>query len=143
MDGLLLSGGADMDPARYGRPNQGSREIEPDRDELEVEAWRVSAERDVPVLGICRGFQVLNVLAGGSLLQDVPGHAGPGWGDGPALRHPLRLASGTRLARILVPTNVGGGTLSVNSYHHQAVRRSDLGTGLVASAWAASAEGDI
>ena len=143
MDGLLLAGGADMDPGRYGQSNQGSHEIEPERDALEIEAWSAARERSAPVFGICRGFQVMNVLMGGTLLQDVGGHAGPGWGDGPALRHPLRLASGSRLARILHPSNAGGGVLSVNSYHHQAVRRSDLADGLVAAAWSPSPVGDI
>jgi gamma-glutamyl-gamma-aminobutyrate hydrolase PuuD len=143
MQGLVLAGGADVDPARYGRPNDGSRGVEPERDELEAEAWALAADRDLPVLGICRGIQAMNVFMGGTLLQDVHGHAGPGWGEGPALRHPLRLVSGTRLARILVPTNVGGGVLSVNSYHHQAIRRADLAPGLRASAWATSVEGDL
>jgi len=143
MDGLLLAGGTDMDPSRYGQPNQGSRDLEPERDALETEAWNVAAEQATPVFGICRGFQVINVLMGGKLLQDVAGHAGPAWGDGPALRHPLRLAPGSRLARILSPSNVGGGVVSVNSYHHQAVGRSDLADGLVAAGWSPSPVGDI
>ena len=57
--------------------------------------------------------------------------------------HPVRVAPGTRLARILFPTNAGGGVLRVNSYHHQAVRASDLATGLVANAWASSPAGDL
>jgi putative glutamine amidotransferase len=143
MDGLLLAGGADLDPTRYGQPNQGSHDLEPERDELEADAWRVAAERATPVFGICRGFQVINVLMGGRLLQDVAGHSGPAWGDGPALRHPLRLAAGSRLARILSPTNAGGGVLAVNSYHHQAVRRQDLAEALVAAGWSPSPVGDI
>ena len=62
---------------------------------------------------------------------------------GPALIHPLRIAPGTRLARILFPTNAGGGVLRVNSYHHQAVRAEDLAPGLVANAWASSPAGDL
>jgi putative glutamine amidotransferase len=143
MDGLLLSGGADIDPARYGRPNQGSTSIEPDRDALEAEAWAAAQERGLPVLGVCRGFQAINVLSGGTLVQDVNGHAGSGWGHGPATTHPLRVAPGTRLARLLFPTNARGGVVQVNSYHHQAVRSSDLAPGLVANAWATSAAGDL
>ncbi len=143
MDGLLLAGGADMDPVHYGQPVAGSTGIEPDRDLLEIGAWRAAEARGVPVLGICRGFQVVNVLRGGTLLQHVDGHAGPGYGHGPAKLHPLRVVGGTRLARILFPTNVGGGVLSVNTYHHQAVRASDLAPGLVANAWAASGDGDL
>jgi Predicted glutamine amidotransferases len=143
MDGLLLSGGADLDPAHYGRPNQGSTSIEPDRDVLEAEAWAAAQARAVPVLGLCRGFQAINAFSAGTLLQDVDGHAGPSWGHGPAKRHPLRVAPGTRLARILFPTNARGGVVEVNSYHHQAVRATDLAPGLVASAWANSPAGDL
>ncbi len=143
MDGLLLSGGADLDPARYGRPNQGSTGIEPERDVLEAEAWAAAQARGLPVLGVCRGFQVINVLSGGTLLQDVDGHAGPSWGHGPAATHPLRVAPGTRLARMLFPTNARGGVVQVNSYHHQALRATDLAPGLVANAWAGSPGGDL
>jgi putative glutamine amidotransferase len=143
MDGLLLSGGADIDPARYGRPNEGSVSIEPDRDALEAEAFDLARSRGLPVLGICRGFQSLNVFLGGGLVQDVKGHLGASWGKGPALMHPVRVTPGTRLARILFPTNVGGGVLEVNSYHHQAVRREDLAPDLVASATASSPIGEI
>ena len=82
MDGLLLSGGADIDPARYGQAIDGAREIEPDRDALEAAAWAAAEARGVPVLGICRGLQAMNVFAGGRLRQHVDGHAGNGWGHG-------------------------------------------------------------
>src|SRR6476619_3287100 len=143
MDGLLISGGADLHPDRYGQPSRGSTTIEVDRDALEHEAWTAAQARDVPVLGVCRGFQVINAFSGGTLLQHVDGHQGPRWGSGPAKIHPLRIAPGTRLARILFPTNAGGGVLRVNSYHHQAVRPSDLAPGLVANAWASSPAGDL
>src|SRR5439155_9590552 len=143
MDGLLLSGGADLAPSRYGRENKGSTAVQPARDSLEAEAWAVAQDRKVPVLGICRGFQAINVFAGGTLLQDVTGHLGASWSAGPALTHPLRLAPGTRLARILFPTNVRGGEVQVNSYHHQGVRPEDLAPGLIASAWASSPAGDL
>jgi putative glutamine amidotransferase len=143
MDGLLLSGGADLHPARYGASERGSTAVEPARDALEADAWAVAQERGLPVLGICRGFQAINVFSGGSLLQHVDGHLGPAFGKGPPAVHPVRVASGTRLARILFPTNAGGGVLRVNSYHHQAVRASDLAPGLVADAWASSPAGDL
>jgi len=126
MDGLLLSGGADVDPARYGQHADGARDMEPDRDALEAAAWSAAEARGVPVLGICRGLQAMNVFAGGRLRQHVGGHAGNGWGHGDALTHPLRTIPGTRFTRILYPTNVGGGVLTVNSYHHQGVARDDL-----------------
>jgi putative glutamine amidotransferase len=143
MDGLLLSGGADVDPSRYARPVQGATDIERGRDELEWAAWTASQERALPVVGICRGFQAINVFSGGSLLQDVDGHIGASWGHGSARTHPLRVAPGTRLARILFPTNARGGVLEVNTYHHQAIRAADLAPGLVANAWASSSAGDL
>ena len=143
MDGLLISGGADLDPSRYGQPSRGSMTVEPERDALEAEAWTAAQARSLPVLGLCRGFQAINAFSGGTLLQHVDGHQGPRWGSGPAMTHPLRVAPGTRLARILFPTNAGGGVLRVNSYHHQAVRPSDLASGLIANAWASSAAGDL
>ena len=140
--GLLLTGGADIDPTRYGRPNQGSVNLEPDRDALESEAYAAATTRAVPILGICRGFQAINVFSGGTLLQHVDGHVGAGWGHGPAREHALRLVPGSRLARILSPTRPGAAT-TVNSYHHQAIRQADLAPGLAPSAWAASPEGDL
>ena len=143
MDGLLISGGADLHPERYGHPDRGSVTVELDRDALEHEAWTASQARGIPVVGVCRGFQAINAFSGGTLLQHVDGHQGPRWGKGPALIHPLRIAPGTRLARILFPTNAGGGVVRVNSYHHQAVRPGDLAPGLLASAWASSPAGDL
>lgn len=142
MDGLLMSGGVDVDPARYGQSTRGSVDVELDRDELEAQAWAAVEARGVPVVGVCRGFQAINIFSGGGLLQDVAGHRGPAWGHGPAKTHPLRLVPGTRLARILSPAKVVGAT-EVNTYHHQAVRAADLAPGLVANAWASSPAGDL
>ena len=143
MDGLLLTGGADIDPARYGQAAEGARDVEPGRDQLEAEAWSAAEARGQPVLGICRGFQAMNVFAGGTLRQHVRGHSGPGWGHGDALTHPLRAVPGTRLTRILYPTNVGGGVLAVNSYHHQGVTRDDLAPGFVAAAFSPGPDGEL
>ena len=101
MTGLLLTDGADIDPARYGKPNQGSVSIEPERDALEAAAYAAASAKGIPVLGICRGFQAINVFNGGTLIQHVDGHVGAGWGHGPAKEHALRLVAGLRLARIL------------------------------------------
>ena len=139
MDGLLLSGGADLDPSRYGQPVDGSRDIEPERDELEQRAWRAAETRRVPVLGICRGLQAINVFSGGSILQHVEGHAGAGYGTGPPATHPLRVVPGTQLAAHLGDVD----TLEVNAYHHQGIRESDLAPGLRAAAWADSAAGPL
>jgi gamma-glutamyl-gamma-aminobutyrate hydrolase PuuD len=144
MDGLLLSGGADVDPARFGQPNEGSRDIESDRDELEAAAWAGADARGLPVLGICRGFQAINVFAGGTLLQHVDGHEGPGWGTGRDARiHPIRIDPVTRVGRLLGVAGAVAPTLDVNTYHHQAVRPSDLAPGLVATGWADSPVGEI
>lgn len=162
MAGLLLSGGADIAPRRYGEAEAGARDIDEARDELEAEAWTAAAERGLPVLGICRGHQAINVFSGGRLVQHLEGHnrpatltddeAGVG-GAGrasfvrdalgrPERRHELRLVPGTRLARILAPSS-GSGRLLVNSSHHQAVRPADLGPGLIAAGFAASPIGEI
>ena len=130
MDGLLLSGGADLDPALYGEPVREAVDVEPGRDALELEAWRTARGRRLPVLGICRGFQAINVFSGGRLVQHVDGHTSPSYPSGEARQHPLRLVSGSRLARILRPSDPGNAVLRVNSYHHQAVRRDGLGHGL-------------
>ena len=142
MDGLLLTGGADLDPSLYGEDNEGSEGVEHDRDALEREAWRVAVSRGLPILGICRGFQAMNAFAGGKLLQHVDGHAGHGWGHGAPMTHPMRLVAGSQLARIVTPT-AQTAELVVNSYHHQAVRTIDLAPGLVASAFADSPAGEI
>ena len=143
MDGLLLSGGADIDPARYGGAATGTLDLDVARDMLEAAAWDAATRRALPVLGICRGLQAMNVFAGGSLVQHVDGHEGPSYGSGPATTHPLRVVPGTRLARILFPANVGGGVLTVNSYHHQAVNASGLAAGFVASGLSPSREGEL
>ncbi len=139
MDGLLLTGGADMDPARYGQPVAGAIDMEPDRDELEAAAWSAAEAAEVPVLGICRGVQAINVFSGGSILQHVDGHAGAGWGVGPPVTHPLTIVPGTRLSAALGEP----ATLEVNAYHHQGIREADLAPGLRAAAWADSSAGRL
>ena len=139
MDGLLLSGGADLDPRRYGQTVDGAQDTEPRRDELEALAWAVAESRSVPVLGICRGLQAINVFSGGAILQHVEGHAGRAWGTGPAATHPLRLVPGTQLATLLGPDDV----LEVNAYHHQGIRAVDLARGLRPAAWADSVAGPL
>jgi putative glutamine amidotransferase len=139
MDGLLLSGGRDIDPARYGRSRHPSETVETDRDALEADAWATAAERALPVVGVCRGLQAINVFSGGTILQHVDGHAGPGWGTGPAATHPLRLVAGTRLWDVLGAPD----SLLVNAYHHQGILEQDLAPGLRAAAWADSSAGPL
>jgi putative glutamine amidotransferase len=128
MDALLLSGGADVEPARYGQVSQGALSTEPERDALEWAAWLAALERRLPILGICRGLQVINVFAGGRLVQHLDGHEGEGYGRGPARLHTLSLDGASRLAAIM--GHRAGATLTVNSYHHQGVRLADLAPGL-------------
>ncbi len=141
MDGLLLTGGADVAPGRYGHPVRGSEDMEPQRDALEGEAFAAARARGVPILGVCRGLQMLNVLMGGTLVQHLEGHGSPSYGSGPANHHPITLVPGTRLAAILQPG--GGPELLVNTYHHQAVRPADLAPGLRASAFGESPIGPL
>lgn len=126
MDGLLLSGGADVDPARYGERASGARAVEPARDALEDEAYRAALAVRVPILGVCRGMQAINVFGGGSLVQHLDGHESEPYPSPAVTRHPLGLAAGSRLALIL-----GESTgLEVNSYHHQAITPERLAPGL-------------
>jgi putative glutamine amidotransferase len=143
MDGLLLTGGSDIEPSRYGRPEAGSTGVDSGRDALEAAAWAAADARALPVLGICRGLQAMNVFAGGTLSQHVDGHQGAPYGRGEAHTHPLRLVPGSRIARILSPTNAGGSVLTVNSYHHQAVLPADLAPIFVASGFSPSPDGDL
>ena len=139
MDGLLLSGGADVDPARYGEEPAGARAVEPERDELEDQALRAALGAGVPVLGVCRGLQAINVFSGGSLVQHLGGHESEAYPSPAVTRHRLDLAPGSRLATILGASD----ELEVNSYHHQAIRPQDLAPGLVASGVAPHEEGPL
>jgi putative glutamine amidotransferase len=153
MRGLLLSGGADIDPALYGEKAEGASGMDPARDQLELEAWRVAARRSVPVLGICRGMQAINVFSGGKLLQDVPTHGGVAYGQGPTSLHPLQIDPTSELGRLIAaaaPDGVAGGDetddtleLDVNTFHHQAVTPDLLAAGLRATAWASSEAGRL
>jgi putative glutamine amidotransferase len=134
VDGLVLTGGEDMDPAWYHadphpRANPPSRE----RDLFELGLFAAARQREVPILGICRGIQVVNVALGGTLWQDLPSER-PGAVDHypEAARsertHLVRLQPGSLTASAL-----GGNEVRVNSFHHQAVR--DLAPKLVATGW--------
>jgi putative glutamine amidotransferase len=139
MDGLLLPGGADLDPGLYGEAPHPSVAVEGARDDLELAAWTAARERGVPIFGVCRGFQAINVFSGGSLVQHLEGHDSP---TASPQAHPLNLDPASRLAAILGETDPLLST-EVNSYHHQAVRRADLAAGLVASAVAPHGDGEL
>jgi len=134
--GLVLTGGSDINPSRYGESINGSEGVDDARDRLEIDLVGRAIAADLPVLAICRGVQLLNVAHGGSLIQhlstsDVHQKRCPGceMGRHPAA-HGVNVASGTRLAEI-----VGAGHHDVNSRHHQAADR--VGQGLIVSATAA------
>lgn len=119
--GLVLAGGSDIEPSLYGQPNLAARSPHPERDEMEMRLVREALRLDLPILGICRGAQLLNVAFGGTLQQDI-GEAHTG------VRHGVRFEPGSKLAAIARPK-------TVNSRHHQAVDR--LGAGLKVAAWSA------
>jgi putative glutamine amidotransferase len=140
MDGLLITGGADLDPTIYGETPTGSRAPDPGRDALDMEAYRVATARKVPVLGVCRGLQAINAFAGGTLVQHVGEHESATYPSPNVTRHRLELVSGSRLAVILGEAP----DLEVNSYHHQAVTPERIAPGLRASATAPHPEiGDL
>lgn len=132
LDGLILTGGPDVDPARYGQdphPTTGAPRRE--RDAWEFALLAAALDVELPVFAICRGLQVLNVGLGGTLHQHLPDvvhsdrHAPQSGAHG---RHTVRIEPGSRIGRL-----VGTG-LDIATYHHQSVDR--LGPGLVATAWA-------
>ncbi len=124
-DALLLPGGGDLEPWRYGQENTASRSLEPERDRAELALLEDFTAAGKPVLGVCRGLQTVNVFFGGTLAQDVPGH---GALEGRDRLHAVRTAPSALLPFL-------GEKALVNSAHHQAADR--LGTGLRAVQWAA------
>lgn len=126
--GLLLCGGGDIDPSRYGQPDRGSQPPDPVRDRAEMELFHAFFQAGKPIFGICRGMQLINVALGGTLIQDLPDSVRPFHsGEGTDRVHPIRTEAGSLLCQLYGPL------FSVNSAHHQAVDR--LGSGLRATAW--------
>jgi len=137
VDGLILAGGKDIEPARYGQqphPKLGS--VDQMRDAAEFALASAALTRGLPVLGICRGMELLNVVAGGTLIQHLPeqvGHHNHLKSVGTFESHAVQVADGTATARI-----VGAAPGPVRSHHHQAV--DQLGPGVTATAWDADNE---
>jgi putative glutamine amidotransferase len=135
IDGLMLAGGADIDPAAYGaEPHPETIGSVPERDAFEVALVRRALERDLPVLGICRGMQIINVARGGTLHQHVPElhgheHHRRVLGSFDGADHDVRLAPGSLAARV-----AGEELHATKSHHHQGVDR--IGEGLVVTGWA-------
>ncbi len=129
--GLLLCGGGDIESTLYGQEDRGSQPPDRERDRAELALVHAFLEADKPVLGICRGMQVINVALGGTLIQDLPEGQRPFHGGGKGdMVHPVRSLEGSLLHRLYGPV------FSVNSAHHQAV--DQLGRDLRAIAWAES-----
>ncbi len=132
IDGLVLAGGADIDPGSYGEATHSETvDTVPERDAFELALTRGAIERDLPVLGICRGMQLINVACGGTLLQHLPEHYGHGdhrrvTGSFDGADHEVRLSEGSLAARA-----AGELTHVTKSHHHQGVDR--LGEGLTVS----------
>ena len=133
VDGVLLTGGGDVAPSRYGaRPIAETHNVDPMRDAFEIRLIRAAIELDMPLLATCRGMQILNVAMGGSLVQHVPHATGQDhdrvdrWHDAV---HRVKIEPDSHLAEAL-----GGTEIDVNSIHHQAVDQA--APGLRAVAWA-------
>ncbi len=120
LDGLVLSGGEDVHPSRYGAAPQEGKNYDPSRDGYELALARGARERGLPVLAICRGLQVSNIAFGGSLIVDIPTTADHqpvrGADQQLAARHPITLAEGSRLAALYGTRN-----RVVNTIHHQSI----------------------
>jgi putative glutamine amidotransferase len=135
LDGVLLSGGGDIDPAHYGgKLHPALYGIHAERDATELALARAAHERRLPTLGICRGCQVINVAFGGSLIEHLPDEVGGelahrGDGPGTSSLHEVRLERGSRVAQI-----VGELAPRTSSSHHQALRRVAAGLEVVARA---------
>lgn len=131
LDALILTGGGDLDPARFGEPRHPTvYDVSVARDALEIELTRRALAENVPLLAICRGIQVLNVVLGGTLVQDIASDLGSPITHSQTERrdqptHAVKVQEGSRLAGIL-----GRLEVDVNSFHHQAIK--DLGSRLVA-----------
>ena len=119
-DGLILPGGSDINPALYGEEKAGCRELDPEQDILDTAAVKAAMAAGIPIFGICRGMQFLNIYFGGSLIQDIPHRERHGDQEVPThdLIHPTRVLKTGFLYRIF-----GQDRLTVNSSHHQAVAR--------------------
>jgi putative glutamine amidotransferase len=135
LDGLIITGGADVDPEAYGaEPHPKTRGTVPERDAFEIALARGAMERDLPLLGVCRGMQVMNVARGGTLIQHLPDDVGHEdhrrvMGSFDNADHDVRLADGSLALRV-----AGEAVHSTKSHHHQGVDR--IGEGLEVTGWA-------
>jgi putative glutamine amidotransferase len=135
LDGLIITGGSDIDPAGYGaEPHPLTQGTVPERDAFEIALARAAMERDLPLLGVCRGMQVMNVARGGTLIQHLPDDVGHEdhrrvMGTFDNADHDVRLAAGSLAERV-----AGEAIHATKSHHHQGV--ADIGEGLEVTGWA-------
>jgi putative glutamine amidotransferase len=129
LDGLMLAGGSDVDPASYGaKPHPETGPTWPERDRFELALAHAALERDMPLLGVCRGMQMLNVALGGTLVQHVSDVQRHRHTPGAYSDHEVLLAEGSLASQV-----VGSERTAVKSHHHQGI--DELGEGLVAVGW--------
>lgn len=134
LDGIVLAGGDDCDPAVYGEePHPSVEPMDPRRQENDLMLARTARDRGIPTLGICLGVQIMNIVAGGRIIQDIDSQVGTSIEHASVpedrARHDVKIVDGTRLASIL-----GARTLEVNSSHHQAIRSAGQGLRVTAQA---------
>jgi putative glutamine amidotransferase len=140
LSGLLIAGGSDVTPELYGQQPKGANlaELDPARDELEIKLIRQALGLGMPLLGICRGMQIMNVALGGQLIQDIKGHIIDHHEDPKWLQHDVQLAHLSHLAGIFQRP-----VLAVNSRHHQSIDPQHLGRNLKVTAYSLESPSNI
>ncbi len=140
LDGLLFTGGGDVDPAHYGEPVH-SKTLAPDaqRDAFELQLARLALTHNTPMLAVCRGLQVINVAGGGTLIQDIASEVTEALGhqiDAPlfAIAHEVWVTRGSALSSVMQEQLADSEVLHVNSRHHQAVKQTASGFDVCATA---------
>lgn len=133
LHGVILTGGLDIDPNIYGEDTDPEADvrISSERDEWEIPILKQALANNMPILGICRGMQLLNVVFGGKLIQDLSGHRNIEYPDDKSVFHQIYLSPGTKLAAIMG----SGGFIRVNSQHHQGLGEAQKAPSLLASAY--------
>ncbi len=140
LGGVLFTGGDDLDPAHYHEPRHPKTQpSDAPRDEFELELARLALAEDVPTLAICRGLQVINVAAGGTLIQDIASEVNQSLGhqvDTPlyAIAHEIWVSRGSALSKVMQEQLADGEVLKVNSRHHQAIKQTAAGFDVSATA---------
>ena len=133
LHGVILTGGLDIGPNIYGEDTDPEADvrISSERDEWEIPILKQALANNMPILGICRGMQLLNVVFGGKLIQDLSGHRNIEYPDDKSVFHQIYLSPGTKLAAIMG----SGGFIRVNSQHHQGLGEAQKAPSLLASAY--------